>query len=375
MPRHGENIWKRKDGRWEARYIKGRTTDGRAIYGSVYAQTYKEVKRKRETILLMARSQHFSNYDISMNDVVKEFLADKKSKVKLSTYTRYVEKTECYILPTLSEIAIIDLSQEALDRFTSHLMKEGNKTGGVLSSKTVKDILALLRQIVKYAVKKKYISTPDYIIELPKQSKHRIQIFSHNEQKKLESITVSQDDPLKYGIYLSLYTGLRIGELCALRWGDIDLERAILSVNHTLLRLRDFDQEFGKRTKLVLEVPKTDSSVRQIPLPDSINQHLTQIKENTISPDAAFFLTGTAKPIEPRNYYDKYKKILKEVGLEEHNFHALRHTFATRCIEKGIDPKALSEILGHASVQITLDRYVHPTMDTKRDCMEKLIST
>ena len=375
MPRRGENIWKRKDGRWEARYIKGRTVEGRAIYGSVYAKTYKEVKHKREAILSAPQKSSLDDSAITLTTVVHEFLTEKKLKVKISTYTRYVESSEWYIIPFLGNIPISGLSQENIDQFSSHLQLKGKKNGQALSSKTVKDVLAILRQVVTYAKKKKYILSPNFIIEIPKQAKHSIQIFSHKEQNKLEVISISQEDPLKYGIYLSLYTGLRIGELCALRWEDLDLDRAILSVNHTVLRIRDYSEGTGKKTKLIISTPKTDSSLRQIPLPDSINQHLMLIKLNSAAPDIAFFLTGTSKLIEPRNYYEKYKKYLKAADLEGYNFHALRHTFATRCIEKGIDPKALSELLGHSSVQITLDRYVHPTMDTKRDCLEKLIST
>lgn len=375
MPRRGENIWKRKDGRWEARYIKDRTTDGKAIYGSVYAKTYRDVKQKRGEVISAPRPHPSEAIGITVKIIVNEFLKDKKAKVKLSTYTRYVENTEWYILPVLGDVVITELSQEMIDLFSSFLQSSGKKDGGALASKTVRDILAVLRQIIKFAIKKKYISNPDYVIETPKQSKHGVQIFSHKEQDKIELISSSHNDPLRYGIYLSLYTGLRIGELCALRWEDLDLERAILSVNHTVLRIRDISQETGKKTKLVIETPKTDASLRQIPLPDSINQHLIEIKLESNASDMAFFLTGTSNLIEPRNYYEKYKKYLKEVNLEGYTFHALRHTFATRCIEKGIDPKALSEILGHSSVQITLDRYVHPTMDTKRTCMEKLIST
>ena len=374
MPRRGENIWKRKDGRWEARYIKCRTEDGKAKYGSVYAKSYKDVRRKRDEILSALPQQKNINREISVKTVVSEFLADKKPKVKLSTYTRYVENSEWYIVPALGNLVITDLSQDNIDSFSAHLKSEGKKNGGALSSKTVKDILAVLRQVIKYATKKKYISSPEFIIEVPKQGKRSIQIFSHKEQAKLERISSSLEDPLKYGIYLCLYTGLRIGELCALRWDDLDLNKAILSVNHTVLRIRDYSQADGKRTKLVIESPKTESSLRQIPLPEAINRSLSQIKGNLAAPDIAFFLTGTSKLIEPRNYYEKYKRYLKEADLEGFNFHALRHTFATRCIEKGIDPKALSELLGHASVQITLDRYVHPTMETKRDCMERLVS-
>jgi len=377
MPRHGESIWKRKDGRWEARYIKYRDPYGKAFYASVYAKSYKEAKRKRDAALA-AVNQRYSELlkaDLTVQRVIDEFLCTRKAEVKKSTFTRYTEIAEWYIYPRIGSKSIKTLCQEDIDQFTFELITNGKKDGKGLAAKTTRDILAVFRQAIKYAVEKKYISNPDYIVKVPRQPKHSIQVFSRKEQEKLEVTTQTRDDPLRYGIYLCLYTGLRIGELCALRWTDIDLDNAILSINQTVQRIRNYDTDSNHKTQLLIDKPKTESSERKIPLPETINRQLMLLKQNCSAPNASYFLTSTSRIMEPRNYYEKYKKYLVECNLEGYNFHALRHTFATRCIEKGVDPKALSEILGHASVQITLDRYVHPSMDAKRSCLEKLISS
>lgn len=376
MPRHGENIWKRKDGRWEARYIKSRDNNGKAYYASVYARSYKEVKRKREVVEAAAKQWPSEPLvtELSVQCVTNEYLCNHRLEVKKSTYTRYTEIAEWYIYPRLGSKSIKALKQEDIDQFSLELTTAGRKDGKGLSAKTVRDILAVLRQAIKYAVEKKYISTPDYIIKPPHQPKHNIQIFSLRDQKKLETAMQTEKDPLRYGVYLCLYTGMRIGELCALRWIDIDLENAVLSINQTVQRIKNDDLSSGHKTQLLIDKPKTESSERKIPLPEPINRQLISLKMNCSASNVSYFLTSTSKIMEPRNYYEKYKKYLEECNLDGYNFHALRHTFATRCVEKGVDPKALSEILGHASVQITLDRYVHPSMDAKRSCLEKLMS-
>lgn len=375
MPRHGENIWKRKDGRWEARYIKARLPSGKAVYASVYAKTYKEVKKKRYEAVSLSQMRFCDKSDSTLKEVTAQFLQAKKSEVKRSTITRYTEIAEWYIYPKIGAADIARLDQGTVDRFSAELFETGKKDGTALSAKTVRDILALLKQIIKYAEKKLCIGHVELAFKPPKQPRNRVQILTKAEQSKLEAVVLDPEDPMKYGVFLCLYTGLRIGELCALRWGDFDLDSGILSVNHTVLRLRDYDAGKERKTKLVLEEPKTASSKRQIPLPDAITQQLLHLKSVSLAASSAFFLTGSDRIVEPRNYYEKYKKYLILSDLSGHTFHALRHTFATRCIENSVDPKVLSEILGHASVQITLDRYVHPSMDTKRECLEKLIKS
>lgn len=373
MPRHGENIWKRKDGRWEARYIKERLSSGKAVYASVYAKTYKDVKKKRDEAVSLIKMCVNNQSGSNLKQITDQFLQAKSTEVKQSTITRYTEIAEWYIYPKIGSIDITSLDQKTIDRFSAELLASGRRDGTSLSAKTVRDIIAVLKQIVKYAEKKHGVNFIGLDFKPPKQSKSNVQVLTKNEQDKLEAVVLDPEDPMKYGVFLCLYTGLRIGELCALRWTDFDFDSGILSVNHTVIRIHDYSVKENRKTKLIIEEPKTASSKRQIPLPDTITKQLLHLRDASSTTDPSFFLTGSNRILEPRNYYEKYKKYLSICDLSNHTFHALRHTFATRCIENGVDPKVLSEILGHASVQITLDRYVHPSMDTKRESMEKLI--
>ena len=199
-------------------------------------------------------------------------------------------------------------------------------------------------------------------------------VFAPSQIEKLEEFVCTTSDAYKFGVYLCLYTGLRIGEVCALQWRDVDCNNSIISINKTVLRVKNVYGTTPK-TKLIINSPKTHASDRIIPLPYELNEKLQTLKETTASSEDSYVLTGTARFIEPRNYYEKYKRYLRKCELDGFDFHALRHTFATRCIETGIDPKVLSEILGHASVQITLDRYVHPSLETKRMSLCRLFSS
>lgn len=182
--------------------------------------------------------------------------------------------------------------------------------------------------------------------------------FSKAEQSRLFDYIYHRQDKYTMAVLLCLYTGLRLGELCALQWGDFDWENLTLSVKRTVQRVAV--QGYMARTVLMETDPKSESSERIIPLPKEIAKLLIQLKEN--SP----YVFGGEKPLDPRTLQYRFKRMLKEAEIEERNFHLLRHTFATNCVENHIDVKTLSEILGHSDVKITLNRYVHPTMDLKR---------
>lgn len=177
-------------------------------------------------------------------------------------------------------------------------------------------------------------------------------------------------DTISFGIYFCLYTGLRIGELCALQWKNIDLENKKIYIKKTLVRIKNPDMTSKKKTIIIIDEPKSLTSIREIPIPDFIIPMLKKISFN-ITPDT-FLISGNEKCIETRTFFNKYKKILKKINIDSYNFHALRHTFATRCIENGCDSKTLSEILGHSSVKITLERYVHPNYENKVIMMNQL---
>ena len=196
-----------------------------------------------------------------------------------------------------------------------------------------------------------------------------MRVLSTEEQQKLLVVLLSDIDLPKLGVLLSLYTGMRIGEVCALRWENLDLSDALLSIRETLQRIQDVDVGSSRKTKIVITEPKSKNSIRVIPLPSS----LIQIARQFQAAPKAYILTGRVdKYMEPRSLQYNFKKYIEESGLSDVNYHALRHTFATRCIELGFDVKTLSEILGHTNVNITLNRYVHSSMDTKRANMQRL---
>ena len=362
MPRRGENIWKRSDGRWEGRYIKDRDRKGKAIYGFVYGKTYAEAKQKKQLCLSeLSKGKTEPKTECLFEVATQAWLQQIEEKVRESTYSKYRRLCASYICPFLGKITLDALTEEKMDKFTEYLLKSGGASENTLSPKTVLDILTVTKQILKSR-------KIDVNIKLPKQKKPSIRVLTRNDQLKLEEHLVGSEDPIRLGILFDLYTGLRLGELCALKWSDIDFQNASVHVRCSVSRIQDPNPAAKKRTKLILERPKTESSERDIPLPRFLLNYLLQHRGR----DAAYLLTGTEKLIEPRCFSFKYKRILKSCNLEKYNFHALRHTFATRCVENGFDIKALSEILGHSDIKTTLSRYVHPSMEMKRREMDKL---
>ena len=192
-------------------------------------------------------------------------------------------------------------------------------------------------------------------------------VLNVDDQRKLKEFLIKQKTSTSIGILLSLYTGMRIGEVCALSWEDVDLDDNIIFVRHTVSRVKS---NSGKRkTELILDEPKTRSSKREIPIPLYLTDVLKRYRENSHS---TFVISNYDGFSDPRTYDIKFHSILKECGINSVNYHTLRHTFATRCVEAGVDIKTLSEILGHANVSVTLNTYVHSSMDLKRKQIEKL---
>ena len=311
--------------------------------------------------------------ELLIDDLINDFMLQQRYQVKESTYAHYVSLLETHIRPYFGNMYVTEVTSGMIELYASKKLQNGklNKKGG-LSPKTVKDLLSLIRLILKYGVTRGIIGQQVLFFSGPRITCKEIQVFSKAEQKRLEDFVLKSEDTMHLGIYLSLYTGIRLGEICALKWSDINFEERYLNIDKTISRIKNVESA-GKKTKLLIDTPKTSASKRKIPLSIYLSELLLKHKQNAFSKDS-FFLTGTEKFIEPRNYYNKYKSDLSQCDLSSYTFHALRHTFATRCIEKGVDPKSLSEILGHADVKITLDRYVHPSLEHKRACMELLFS-
>ena len=372
MSRRGENIYKRKDGRWEGRYIKSYSADNKAKYGYVYGKTYSEVKEK----LICAKAIPSSNVSVnkiksvSLNEVLTLWLQSVQRNVKEATYARYHHLVEAHIRAELGAYAIDRITPTVIENYINELLVHGRLDGkGGLSPKTTTEILTIIKTAIDYAQYLGYsISTIPSKINIKKKENH-IRVLSASEQQQLERVLLTDIDTIKFGVLLSLYTGIRLGELCALRWNCVDLKSGIIKVQQTMQRIQNTDPSEKKRTKIIITDPKTQTSSRIIPLPAAI---LLIANSFQASPNS-FILTGSSERyIEPRTMQNHFKRIIQESGITDVNYHALRHTFATRCVEVGFEIKTLSEILGHSTVNITLNRYVHSSFELKRQNMNKL---
>lgn len=374
MPRKGENIYKRKDGRWEGRYIKGRTPEGKAQYGYLYAYNYYDLKQKLRKRMQEQKEQPEINKSPVVDTVTFKMISEiwlnsAKPQIKESTYVKYVNLLNTYICPYFGNSPINDINFEYIESFSNQMLTNGGKSSKGLSAKTVNDCLVLIRAILAYATN--HGCNPQCNgkgISVRKPTK-KLRVLSINDQKTLFTYLSSNLDNKNLGVLLSLLTGLRIGEICALKWEDISIAEKTVHVHSTMQRIQIVEAtEAEAKTKISITTPKSSCSIRTIPLSDEIIGIWEQFEKQT-----GFVLTGNdGAYIEPRSMHNHFKRICKSAGINPVNFHVLRHTFATRCVELGFDVKSLSEILGHANVSITLNRYVHPSMALKRANMEKL---
>ena len=362
MAKTGENIYKRKDGRWEARFISGRKPDGRAKYTSIYARTYTAAKAKLEERKRMIVSRPTGSCRLTVKELFSWYLA--RIEVKPSTRARYVFVIEHHILPELGSTFVATLTAIQLSDFLTQKQKRGRLHGGGLSAKSVHDIGALIKAALRAA---EYHFPCDALnAKLPKAKQRKIEPFSSWELAQIGKALLPSANYKDVGILLSATGGLRLGEVCALRVSDIDFKGGTVSIVREVLRIK-----IGTKTQLVVQTPKSDASIRTVPLPDDVLAYL----EKAISglPENAYVLTGRAdKPMEPRTYQYYFASVLRRCGLKKRCYHTLRHSYATQCIEKGVDVKSLSEMLGHADITTTLRLYVHPSMDSKRQAVQKI---
>lgn len=369
MPRRGENIYKRKDGRWEGRFIIDRDVSGKAKYKSIYGKSYSDIKRKLEIAKQNSISlQSFYEYHFSLFCI--EWLKEHRKNIKESTYIKYYNIIYMYIIPDLGEIQFNKISIQMMNQFIQKLLNQGSQNGQGLSTKSVADVISVFKNIMRYIECHYGHIHFDYHQMTVKQNKEkRMRILNSQEQQKLCQYILEHQTLIHLGILLALSTGIRIGELCALRWDHIYLDEEELIIDRTMQRIQNKDNNNNKKTKIIITTPKSQCSIRRIPIP----QDLIQLLKPFECHQNEFFLTGhIEKYIEPRCLENKFKVLMQQNNIENMHFHALRHTFATKCIELGFDVKCLSEILGHANVNITLNKYVHPSFALKRDYMNKI---
>lgn len=372
MSKKGENIYKRKDGRWEGRYIKFYDGGGKAKYGYLYGKTYTDVKSKLRDIQsdLKYGINSTTHSSLEYSEILTAWLQSNRINVKESTYMRYKQLIEKHIAPSLGKYQLSRISSQLVERFVDDKLRNGRLDGkGGLSPKTVTDIITIIKSSMEYASYHGFSVSCNLSRLSVKKKDKEMRVLTTQEQKNLTCILLFKTDLSKLGILLSLYTGIRIGELCALRWENLNIENRTLRVRETMQRIQSSESSEKAKTKIVITEPKSKCSIRDIPLPDFL---LDIIKEFQSSPKS-FVLTGDRNRfIEPRTMQNHFQRYVKESGIDRANYHSLRHTFATRCVEVGFEIKSLSEILGHANVNITLNRYVHSSFDLKSNNMNKL---
>jgi len=291
----------------------------------------------------------------------------QKNTIKIKTYYTYLNLIRLHINPYLGNYELEQINTSLLQDFINSKLKHGNLINGdSLSTSTIISITSILKQALKLALKLNLINN-DYFsfISIPCLKQREINAFSLKEQKKIENYCLNSHKDNYFGIVLCLYTGIRIGELLSLTWNDIDFKKRLLYVRHTLTRIKQ-----DEKVMTILDEPKTRKSKRIIPLSTTIVRYLKEIKNKSSSLYVISTRNNTFVSI--RSYQKTYKKLLNRCNINYKNFHVLRHTFATRALESGMDVKTLSEILGHTNATITLNRYAHSMMNYKITMMDKL---
>lgn len=413
MRKRGQNegtIRKRVDGRWEARAIIGRTIDGKPKFKYIYRKTRAEVASELSKVLAeLAEDAYIDETKVTFVGWLKTWLETyAKPSIKLSTYTSYETYIRGHITPYFKNLKLKDLNPKILQDFFNTKLTSGrldNKEGG-LSDKTLKNLYNMIHASLKQAYLNEMIKKNICeFIKVPKVSRKEMRVLTREEQKNL--ITASRNHRLGIVVILDLFTGMRLGEILALRWNDIDFNKNIISVKNTIKRVTTHNID-GSKTEIILDTPKTDNSFRIIPLINEmkieLKNHLKiqnrekQIGEMAYNNKNFVFCNEIGKPYDQKTFKNYYNKILLECGLIELRpktirdkikkglkskpkpkgsspnvtFHTLRHTFATRAIEQGMDILVLSKILGHSDPSTTLNKYGHVLPNHKKDNMEKI---
>lgn len=354
MARRGENIYKRKDGRWEGRYKSGYKENGQAKYRSVYGHSYAEVRQKLAPLKATTPTTH-SICRLTVKELFSEWLSAVKLRVKPSTFANYQMKVEKHILPAFGGMRYDSLTVLMLNSYIEDKLNSG------LSAKYVSDIIIVFKSMAKYTAKIHGFRSILADVTLPKVHRKEMQLLSPVQQRKLCNYLLNDLNPTSMCVLLSLYTGLRVGEVCGLMWEDIDFEKSVLTVRRTVQRIRSG----AHGTQIIADTPKSRSSHRSIPIP----KFIMKLLRDSRSADDHYILSNSAAITEPRTLQRRFKAILKKANLPSVGYHCLRHMFATNSLQAGFDVKTLSEILGHACVETTLNRYVHTSMERKIACM------
>ena len=352
MPKRGNNVYHRADGRWEGRYYYKGTGKYRSVYGKTMTEAREKLDRIRNEVFTPSKKCYFS-----VNDIMNMWLENRRNHIKESSLASYKNKIDKHILTYFNGLKYSALTADMLEKFISDKKNNG------LSAKYIADMVIMIKSVAKWAETTHNFLNQVRNVELPKVIKKETETFSDYEQKALFHTLNNVQNFTTTGIKLAVYTGIRIGELCALQWKDIDFEHGILKVTKTVQRIGKSADK--RKSAVMITPPKSETSVREIPLPDFVLNELRQVRTN----DGDYIVSGSENIIEPRCFTNRYKSVLKKAGIPSRKFHSLRHTFATNALQQGFDVKTLSEILGHSGANVTMRVYLHTSMERKTACM------
>ena len=380
-------IRKRKNGTWEGRYTIGYDSLGKQKQKSIYGKTRAEVAKKlSEMTSAIQNGSYIAPRNLTLSEWLEVWLTSYAYiKVRPSTYASYQAYIERHVSPIIGGLQLQKLTTNQLQVFFNEKRVNGRIDGkGGLSPKTIRNMYNMLHEALQQAVINKTVSVNvSEGVVLPSKDEKEITVFKPEEQRAI--IEAAQKDRLGFAIELDFFTGLRVGELCALKWSDIDLAAKEFRVRRTLQRVQKKTSDIkakGKRTQIVEGATKTKKGNRVIPLTDTMLQKLLVHKARQLfekrrlgkgySDNGYVFANEFGGAIEPSYLRDVYDRILKNANAPHYTFHTIRHTFATRAIENDMPVKVVSEILGHSSVQLTMDLYCHPSISAKRNVLEKM---
>lgn len=367
MPRKGLNIYKRKDGRWEGRILREKK-EGKRQYYSVYGHSYKEVKDKLLEMSLDCRKE-MPKCGLNVSQVMEQWLKDKQHTWKESTYACYRGIVNLHVTGSAGNILAMEFNDIQFHIFLRNIHC---KDGLSAAPAYLHNIGAVIIQAFRHMSREYGYNLPSLTNMKTIRTGRDLVLPSETEMGKLRDyLYLHEQDSTCIGVLLAYHTGIRLGELCALRWEDIDFEKRMLTVNRNMQRVKNF-QHSETKTNICIQTPKTMTSARHIPLPDKLIDFLSSNRRDGKN----YVIQGKNRDwAEARTVQYRFSAILKACGITHFKFHTLRHYFATICIQRGFDVKSLSEILGHSTVQTTMNLYVHSSMTQKRKLMNQIFET
>lgn len=366
MCRHGENIYKRKDGRYEGRYVIGKTAQGKTRFGYVYGYQYMEVRSKlaeHKAALAHTLSESSGRCRITLREWMQHWIENELlGSVKDSSYQTYRTQVNRHILPALGGLYLSQFTPALAYEFTENLRAAG------LSGNTIKGVFRLLSAAMRFALDEGIIKkNPCRKLKIRQGEQAEQRVLSRSEQEK---VRLAADERGDLPVLLSLYTGMRLGEVSALKWTDVDWEKKTITVRRTAQRVAQGRNEQGRRTLLVIGSPKSRRSHRVLPVPDFLLVKLKNLFSS--GANSEFIFGASAHAAEPRMLQRRFSRLMKAIGLTGVHFHTLRHSFATRLLELGVDIQTVSALLGHSSARTTLDFYGHSLPERRRQAIALL---